>query len=1427
MKKITYCITFVLCCILTIGVFGQSAETVNGANTTQPFFNLSRIIPNTGTYYPPSPAAPALIYDNGPILNVAPDRSRLQNITLGMTSLGAGAQFTANNRMADDVTLTDDYDITELHFYTYQTGSTTTSTITGITLRIWDGVPGLAGSNIVWGDATTNVLASSAWSTIYRDSESTPATNRPIMDCTINPTGLTLTAGTYWLDWNYSGSLSSGPWAPPIAILGQTTTGNGLQSLAGGPYNPLLDAGTSTQQGLPFQIIGSVVSTGGGGPVAECATVVPTPIPAVGTGGSACTNPTLSLATVSATGNVGTGAGDYNLDSIEIELTHTWASDLDIFLISPDGTITVELSTDNGGSTGLDTAATLVFTDSSVNAVTGWTGGAPMADYLAEGGLLNTLLAGQSITGDWTLRICDDSGGDSGTLLSYCINFSEVAIVVGNPPTIACPADIVINNAPGTCGAVANFAGVAIDDEDGNISSSIIATPASGSTFAVGVTTVELSVTDSDNNTVTCSFTVTVNDNELPIAVCQDITVDIDPITGMATIAAADVDNGSMDNCGSVTLALDITTFDCSMTGANTVVLTVTDNSGNIATCTSTVTVQDVTAPVITCIGGVATVSVLEEFEGATIPTGWSTNILVGTYDWTFGSGDMPVGGDFPTNAAIFDDDAAGNGDNVAELLSPIYDLSGTTTAELSFDYALQDFAGSGLLRAEVWDGAAWQQVFLADNADIDPVNTGVLDVLAFANAAFQVKFTWDDETGFNWGAGVDNVLLNYESAAGGGLDVFLDANGMASVDPNDLLLSVDEACGYTVTAGGAGGGTTGSLTTTFAGGNGLDGAMFDVTAINDLTIDSFDVNLPTGADNDFEIYYKTGTWVGSNTNPGDWTLLATLTGITSAGAGLPTALNLNLGIVVPAGDRAAFYVTTTDNGTLSYTNGTVTGNLFASDANLEFYEGRGVDYPFTGGFEPRVFNGNIHYTTGGGGGGLDFTCADLGPNQVEVTVTDASGNESTCIATVNVIDNIAPVITCGTNPTVSETEDFEGTTVPAGWSTEILAGVADWTFGSGAMPTGDDFTSNAAIFNDDAAGSGQTNKVSLSSPVYDLTDATNVLVGYDVAFQESGDQTFTVEVYDGTAWQQIALYDADLVPNIQTESIDASAFANAAFQVRWTFDDLGGWGWAAGVDNFDLSYELAGTGNVVEVELGPDGTTTIDPYSLLSDIVEACGISTIAVDVTTVSCADIGTPIMITVFVSDASGNIASCTAEVNVVDKLAPVITCPADQTVDPGAGGLFYILPDYFATGEATAVDNCTDPVTITSQSPAVGTPLPDGTHTITLTAEDEYGNVSTCSFVLTVETTIGVGENSLDKGLALYPNPASNVVNLVNKTNISLEKMMIYDINGKLVNTTDLRTMQGEKAVDVSSLASGVYVVQIIGNNASTVKRLIKE
>ncbi|TVR86201.1 MAG: hypothetical protein EA411_11120, partial [Saprospirales bacterium] len=76
-----------------------------------------------------------------------------------------------------------------------------------------------------------------------------------------------------------------------------------------------------------------------------------------------------------------------------------------------------------------------------------------------------------------------------------------------------------------------------------------------------------------------CISTVTVMDTVAPIAECQDITVQLDS-DGMASISPSEVDNGSSDNCGSVSLSLDNTTFDCDDIGPNPVVLTVEDGSG-------------------------------------------------------------------------------------------------------------------------------------------------------------------------------------------------------------------------------------------------------------------------------------------------------------------------------------------------------------------------------------------------------------------------------------------------------------------------------------------------------------------------------------------------------------------------------------------------------------------------------------------------------------------------------------------------------------------------------------------------------------------------------------------------------------------------------------------------------------------------------
>ncbi|MEM0519699.1 T9SS type A sorting domain-containing protein, partial [Aequorivita flava] len=245
-------------------------------------------------------------------------------------------------------------------------------------------------------------------------------------------------------------------------------------------------------------------------------------------------------------------------------------------------------------------------------------------------------------------------------------------------------------------------------------------------------------------------------------------------------------------------------------------------------------------------------------------------------------------------------------------------------------------------------------------------------------------------------------------------------------------------------------------------------------------------------------------------------------------------------------------------------------------------------------------------------------------------------------------------------------------------------------------------------------------------------------------------------------------------------------------------------------------------------LELGADGTAILDPSDVIASNDDACGIFTSAVDITDFDCSDIGAPVTVQVFTIDVNGNLASCTAEVTVVDNLAPVITCPADQTVDPGPGNIFYILPDYFATGEATAIDNCTDPVTITTQSPVAGTPLPDGVHTITFTATDAYGNTSTCEFELTVESVLGAEDNHQNLGsVKMYPVPTNNILNISNPQSLELERLEIYDLRGRLVQSADLRGMGNVKTINVDQLAAASYYVKIKGANGEITMRLIKE
>jgi hypothetical protein len=177
-------------------------------------------------------------------------------------------------------------------------------------------------------------------------------------------------------------------------------------------------------------------------------------------------------------------------------------------------------------------------------------------------------------------------------------SFSVVITDADSPVFDSCPTAVTATTDPGLATAVVTFIVSASDAVDGSVTPVLTSGSVSGSAFPVGVTTESFSATDNDGNSATCSFTVTVTDNEKPaISGCpSDIVTATDTGVNYATptwTSPSATDNVAVTQFTSTDASND--QFDL---GVSTVTYTARDAKGNIQTCSFTVTVNDDEAPV-------------------------------------------------------------------------------------------------------------------------------------------------------------------------------------------------------------------------------------------------------------------------------------------------------------------------------------------------------------------------------------------------------------------------------------------------------------------------------------------------------------------------------------------------------------------------------------------------------------------------------------------------------------------------------------------------------------------------------------------------------------------------------------------------------------------------------------------------------------
>ena len=145
-----------------------------------------------------------------------------------------------------------------------------------------------------------------------------------------------------------------------------------------------------------------------------------------------------------------------------------------------------------------------------------------------------------------------------------------------------------------------------------------------------------------------------------------------------------------------------------------------------------------------------------------------------------------------------------------------------------------------------------------------------------------------------------------------------------------------------------------------------------------------------------------------------------------------------------------------------------------------------------------------------------------------------------------------------------------------------------------------------------------------------------------------------------------------------------------------------------------------------VTVYLGTNGQTSVSQAQLNITAIDNCTGATSSFNTINYTCTDIGTK-NISTTVRDLSGNTNTCSAQIIIRDTIRPICTIrDTIVTAADGAGAL--------VTFNGKATDNCGNPV-ITYSSPG-NQIYACGEYSITMTARDAAGNISSCPFKLTV-------------------------------------------------------------------------------------------
>ena len=214
------------------------------------------------------------------------------------------------------------------------------------------------------------------------------------------------------------------------------------------------------------------------------------------------------------------------------------------------------------------------------------------ADNITAGSCANSY----TLERTWTAT---DNCGDTET------HVQTITVEDNTAPVVTCGSSTDnINTNGGTASLPDYISTSAISDNcSANVDMTITQNPSAGTSLTAGTYSVDVTAVDECGNTSSCTVTVTVTNNEV-ITVTNnpgDVTIECDELTDPSNTG----EMTATTSCGTGGLTItyndNTTAGSCANEYTITRTWTATDNCGNTETHVQTITVEDNTAPVVTC----------------------------------------------------------------------------------------------------------------------------------------------------------------------------------------------------------------------------------------------------------------------------------------------------------------------------------------------------------------------------------------------------------------------------------------------------------------------------------------------------------------------------------------------------------------------------------------------------------------------------------------------------------------------------------------------------------------------------------------------------------------------------------------------------------------------------------------------------------